>query len=107
MRSCSLDYNSGDIYEARRGRGGEKSLSNLPRKSPTLLQRRKMIGLKLEVGIKAAMQGHMHQLDGKVHLQSEGSPIGLELSGALLPSIPTMQCFALLQCRYPCPYVEK
>ena len=88
MRSCSLDYNSGDIYEARRGRGGEKSLSNLPGKSPTLLQRRKMIGLKLEVGIKAAMQGHMHQLDGKVHLQSEGSPIGLELSGALLPPIP-------------------
>ena len=64
-----------------------------------------MIGLQLEVGIRAVMQGHM--LDGKVHLQSEGSPIGLELSGALLPSIPTMQCFALLQCRYPCPYVEK
>ena len=90
--------------------GGEeenKPLFNLPEKSPTLLQRRKMIGLELEVGIRAAMQGHMYQLDGKVDLQSEGSHIGLELSGALLPPIPTMQCFALLQCRYPCPYVEK
>ena len=56
-----------------------------------MLQRRKMIGLELEVGIRAVMQGHMYQLERKVHLQSEGSPIGLELSGALLPPIPTMQ----------------
>ena len=69
-----------------------------------------MIGLELEIGIRAVMQGHMYhmyQLEGKVDLQSEGSPIGLELSGALLPQIPTMQCFALLQCRYRGPYVEK
>ena len=66
-----------------------------------------MIRLELEVGIKAVMQGHIYQLEGKVDLQSEGSPIGLELSGALLPQIPTMQCFALLQCRYRGPNVEK
>ena len=66
-----------------------------------------MIGLELEIGIRAVMQGHIYQLEGKVDLQSEGSPIGLELSGALLPQIPTMQCFALLQCRYRGPYVEK
>ena len=34
-----------------------------------------MISLALEVGIKAVMQGHMYQLDGKVHLQSEGGSI--------------------------------
>ena len=60
-----------------------KSLFRLPEKSPTVLQRRKMIGLALEVGIKAVMQTHMYQLDGKIHLQSEGGPIGLELSGSL------------------------
>ena len=65
---------------AKQGGGEEenKSLFNLPEKSPTLLQRRKMIGLELEVGIRAAMQGHIYQLDGKVHLQSEGGPFGLD-----------------------------
>ena len=61
--------------------GGEeenKSLFNLPEKSPTPLQRRKMIGLALKVGIRAMMQGHMYQLGGKVHLQSEGGPFGLD-----------------------------
>ena len=46
-------------------------------------QRRKMIWLALDVVIRAVMQGHMYQLDGKVHLQSEGGPFGLELSGTL------------------------
>ena len=47
-----------------------------------------MIGLALKVGIRAVMQGHMYQLDGKVHLQSEGGPFGLELSGHLSPILP-------------------
>ena len=42
-----------------------------------------MVGLALEVGIKATMQSHLYQLAGKVYLQSDGGPIGLELSGAL------------------------
>ena len=42
-----------------------------------------MISLAIEVGIKACMKGHMYRLDGKVYLQTEGGPIGLELSGAL------------------------
>ena len=74
-----------------------KSLFRLPEKSPTVLQRRKMIGLALEVGIKAVMQGHMYQLDGKIHLQSEGGPIGLELSGALARVIMLIWDRELLQ----------
>ena len=61
----------------------DKSLFNLPKASPTYLQRRKMMSLAIEVGIKACMNGHMYQFDGKVYLQSEGGPIGLELSEAL------------------------
>ena len=74
-----------------------KSLFMLPERSPTVLQRRKMIGLALEVGIKAVMQGHMYQLDGKIHLQSEGGPIGLELSGALARVIMLIWDRELLQ----------
>ena len=61
----------------------DKSLFDLPKASPTYLQRRKMISLAIEVGIKACMKGHMYQIDGKIYLQSDGGPIGLELSGAL------------------------
>ena len=41
------------------------------------------MALALEVGVKATMLGHMYQIDGKVYLQTDGGPIGLELSGAL------------------------
>ena len=80
--------------------GGEeenKSLFNLPEKSPTPLQRRKMIGLALKVGIRALMQGHLYLLEGKVHLQSEGGLIGLELSGALARMIILLWDRELLQ----------
>ena len=39
----------------------------------------------------------MYQLDGKVHLQSEGGPIGLELSGALARVIMLIWDRELLQ----------
>ena len=42
-----------------------------------------MVGLALEVGIQACMKGHMYQIDGKVFLQTDVGPIGLELSGSL------------------------
>ena len=39
----------------------------------------------------------MYQLDGKIHLQSEGGPIGLELSGALARVIMLLWDRELLQ----------
>ena len=61
----------------------DKSLFNPPMALPTRLQKKKMMALALEVGVKATMLGHMYQMDGKVYLQADGEPIGLELSGAL------------------------
>ena len=61
-------------------REGSKSLFNPPRANPTRQQRKNMVGLAMEVGIKATMQSHLYQLSGKVYLQSDGGPIGEELS---------------------------
>ena len=41
-----------------------KSLFLPPKASPTNLQKKKMIALAIEVGIKATMQGHMYQMSG-------------------------------------------
>ena len=60
-----------------------KSLFHPLKASPTQLQKKKMMSLALEVGIRATMLGHMYQMSGKIYLQSDGGPIGLELSGAL------------------------
>ena len=45
-----------------------KSLLNPPVALPTQLQKKKMIALAVEVGVKATMLGHMYQIDGKVFL---------------------------------------
>ena len=60
-----------------------KSLFNPPVAAPTKLQKRKMLALTIEVGIKATMNGHMYKMCGKTFLQAEGGPIELELSGDL------------------------
>ena len=48
---------SGGVLRGSTEESASKSLFRLPERSPTVLQRRKMIGLALEVGIKAVMQG--------------------------------------------------
>ena len=88
------------------GEGGEdteeeekpnKSLFDPPKTKPTKLQTKKMMALALEVGVKAVMQGHMYQFDGKVYLQSEGGPIGLELTGAVSRVVMLLWDRGLLQ----------
>ena len=52
-------------------------------RNPTTGQRKKMISLAIEDGILAAMQNHVYTFAGQTYLQTDGGPIGLELSGAL------------------------
>ena len=73
----------GEVEEDPKEIKEDKSLFDPPKASPTRLQRKKMVGLALEVGIQACMKGHMYQIDGKVFLQTDVGPIGLELSGSL------------------------
>ena len=65
--------------------GGENcdTKHNPARRKPTALQRRKMISLAIEAGIIAVMTHHVYTFNGKIYLQTEGGPIGLELSGAI------------------------
>ena len=42
-----------------------------------------MISLAIEAGIIAVMSHHVYTFNGKIYLQTEGGPIGLELSGAI------------------------
>ena len=59
----------------------EESLPSLTQ--PSESQRPYRRNIALEQAILAVMQGHVYQFDGNVYRQSDGEPIGLELSGAL------------------------
>ena len=52
-------------------------------RKPTAKQKRHMIALALEQGILAVMKGHVYEFNGQAHKQTEGGPIGLQLSGSL------------------------
>ena len=52
-------------------------------RTPTQEQRRKMISLALMHGIRAVMTHHLYTFKGETYLQTEGGPIGLELTGSL------------------------
>ena len=49
---------------------------------PGHIQRRKMLGIAVSLGVKACMSNHLYRVGDKVYLQKEGGPIGLELTGA-------------------------
>ena len=65
--------------------GGEncESKHNPAKRRLTTQQRRRMISLALEAGIIAVMTHHVYSFANKSYLQTEGGPIGLELSGAI------------------------
>ena len=67
--------------------GGEserrKSKFLPPGRKPNEREKNTMISLALKKGIQATMKNHLYMLDGKVYHQSEGGPIGLQLTGAI------------------------
>ena len=60
-----------------------ESKHNPARRRPTTGQRRRMISLALEAGVIAVMTHHVYSFAGMTRLQTEGGPIGLEMSGAV------------------------
>ena len=52
-------------------------------KQPSELQKKRMLGLVVAQGVKQVMTGHVYQTGDDFHIQSEGGPIGLELTGAV------------------------
>ena len=61
----------------------QKSLFEPPKRKPTAQQRKTMVALALEIGIKMVMKNHLYRFNNNVYLQREGGPIGLELTGAI------------------------
>ena len=67
-------------------------------RKPGVRQKKKMLALAITVGVQTVMSGHTYRIGDTVYLQTEGGPIGLELTGAV--SRPFMQKWDLL-------YLEK
>ena len=47
----------------------------------TPLEQRKLLGLALEIGVRAAMRNHIYTFGGEIWVQTEGGAIGLRLTG--------------------------
>ena len=59
------------------------SLFDPPRRQPNKREEVKIFGKILEIMIIAVMKHHIYTFNGETRLQSDGGPIGLELTGAL------------------------
>jgi hypothetical protein len=68
--------------------GGEqfreaRSKFEKPKRRPSSVEIRKMIGIVMEILVRKIMENHLYSFNGKIMEQKEGGPIGLELTGAL------------------------
>ena len=52
-------------------------------RSPGHRQRKKMLGIAIAEGVRTCMANHVYCMGDRIYLQSEGGPIGLELTGAV------------------------
>ena len=61
-----------------------QSLFNPPERMPTEREKKIMLAQVLKIGMHAVLQNHTYQFEnGKIRLQNDGSPIGLEMAGAM------------------------
>ena len=61
-----------------------QSLFNPPTRMPTEREKKIMLAQVLKIAMLAVLQNHTYQFEnGKIRLQSDGSPIGLEMAGAM------------------------
>ena len=54
-----------------------------PDVEPTELEKRRLIGACVEIGVKKVFTSHLYSFAGKVYLQSDGGPIGVRLAGTV------------------------
>ena len=52
-------------------------------RKPNPEEERRMIALALKKGVQAVMKNHLYKIDNKVYQQSDGGPIGLQVTGAI------------------------
>ena len=55
----------------------------LPARRPGVRQQRKMLALAVSYGVKTVLSNHTYKLGDNIYLQTEGGPIGLELTQAV------------------------
>ena len=53
------------------------------RKTPSIIQKKKMLARAMEVAVRTILSNHLYQFDGRVYKQQSGGPIGLEITGVL------------------------
>ena len=51
--------------------------------NPNDEQKKKLLGMAIAMGVKIVMSNHTYSVGDKFYLQTEGGPIGLELTGAI------------------------
>ena len=69
------------------GRKKKKDMYNKPRRNPTEIEERKLVGKALEVLVVTALKNHVYQYDNKMRIQNKGGPIGLKLTGEVADCI--------------------
>ena len=50
---------------------------------PNQEEERKMVALAIKKGVQTVMKSHLYVSEGRVYRQSEGGPIGLQVTGAI------------------------
>ncbi len=60
-----------------------KSKFQKPLREPTQDEKKKMISIALQIGIETITKNHLYTFNGNIYQQTDGGPIGLELTGAI------------------------
>ena len=61
----------------------DKDQWEFPTRESTLLEKRKLFGACLEIGVRKAFALHLYQFGGKLYHQKDGGPIGMRLAGSV------------------------
>ena len=67
----------------RKPRKAHKSKFLAPKRKPTKIEERRMIGKAVSVLILSCMNNHVYKFNNKLRIQSRGGPIGLGLTGEI------------------------
>ena len=63
--------------------GEEEVQWAFPSREPTSLEKRKLFGACLEIGVRKSFALHLYQFGGKIYRQTDGGPIGMRLAGSV------------------------
>ena len=58
-----------------------KDLFEIPKRKPSIVEEKKMLGKAVEIMVKTGMKNHVYRFQNQIRIQSRGGPIGLSLTG--------------------------